>query len=264
MKNEKKHEPNKEYLAQRFSWLPDWRQEDQYPDPSTMTGTNWAWEFLRRQPHYGNLRKSLIGESKLSEIDLHEARNIVAQSTSDRELIFSEEDRPLTQVIELMEIFYGRFGLLTFPPAPENATARIKFEDRRIFFRSESQSRRHYEPEETFLGFNEALCTIDMELPIDPQLKKIKETIRQRIGMRNTQENSPSSQMMRMRTSKYLLYLRVLDADIRGIDLKEMADVFGMDNSYDDDFRGEKTLRWNLMEAKRLRDSGYRQIAKIS
>ena len=40
-------------MENTLDWgVPDWRCEDQYPDPSAMTPTAWAWEFLRRNPKY--------------------------------------------------------------------------------------------------------------------------------------------------------------------------------------------------------------------
>ncbi len=33
-------------------WLPDWRNEDEYPDPEKAPPEQWAWEFLRRSPLY--------------------------------------------------------------------------------------------------------------------------------------------------------------------------------------------------------------------
>jgi hypothetical protein len=34
------------------AWLPDWRNQSQYPNPTTTTGVEWAWQFLRRNPAY--------------------------------------------------------------------------------------------------------------------------------------------------------------------------------------------------------------------
>jgi len=33
-------------------WLPDWRDDSQYPHPKTTPLKQWAWEFLRRNPAY--------------------------------------------------------------------------------------------------------------------------------------------------------------------------------------------------------------------
>jgi hypothetical protein len=35
-------------------WLPDWRDDSAYPDPSTTTSRQWAWGFLRRNIKYQN------------------------------------------------------------------------------------------------------------------------------------------------------------------------------------------------------------------
>ena len=35
-----------------LSWLPDWTDPNQYPPAKGTTGTQWAWEFLRRNPDY--------------------------------------------------------------------------------------------------------------------------------------------------------------------------------------------------------------------
>ncbi len=35
-----------------LSWLPDWRNESDYPAPDELPLRLWAWEFLRRNPEF--------------------------------------------------------------------------------------------------------------------------------------------------------------------------------------------------------------------
>jgi hypothetical protein len=36
-------------------WLPDWKDENKYPDPNEAGNRVWAWEFLRRNSEYQKL-----------------------------------------------------------------------------------------------------------------------------------------------------------------------------------------------------------------
>lgn len=38
--------------TEKLDWIPDWKKQDQYPDPDKMTSEDWAWEFLRRNTKY--------------------------------------------------------------------------------------------------------------------------------------------------------------------------------------------------------------------
>ncbi len=38
--------------TKKTEWLPDWRNESEYPDPKTASPQQWAWEFLRRNHSY--------------------------------------------------------------------------------------------------------------------------------------------------------------------------------------------------------------------
>ena len=34
------------------TWLPNWKNSDEYPNPKNTIADQWAWEFLRRNPEY--------------------------------------------------------------------------------------------------------------------------------------------------------------------------------------------------------------------
>lgn len=42
----------KKPVLKKPDWIPDWRDEQNYPDPADTTAQQWAWEFLRRNPKY--------------------------------------------------------------------------------------------------------------------------------------------------------------------------------------------------------------------
>ena len=54
-------------------WLPDWRDLTKYPDPKSASPTQFAWEFLRRNPVYQKDYENVWGslseeERKTAEI----------------------------------------------------------------------------------------------------------------------------------------------------------------------------------------------------
>jgi hypothetical protein len=42
------------------AWLPDWKNQKNYPDPTSTAPQQWAWQFLRRNPEYQQLWKKGI------------------------------------------------------------------------------------------------------------------------------------------------------------------------------------------------------------
>ena len=42
------------------SWRPNWKNEAEYPDAEKTSTTQWAWEFLRRNPEYKEDYEKLI------------------------------------------------------------------------------------------------------------------------------------------------------------------------------------------------------------
>jgi Uncharacterized conserved protein (DUF2285) len=101
---------------------------------------------------------------------------------------------------------------------------------------------------------------IDLRLPIDDQLKVIKtlaeedQLVLRRAGRVNLKTARKSD--------KYVLYLRILDADDGGAKPSAVADVLfpKIDNSYPE-YHRLKACDNARAEARRLRDSGYRAVA---
>lgn len=76
-------------------WLPDWRNPENYPDPEITSMTEWAWEFLRRNPLYQADYKKL--EDGLEKIGFYKA--IIAYSQA----IQGDDRKKIDEFYEIME-----------------------------------------------------------------------------------------------------------------------------------------------------------------
>src|SRR5258708_7875358 len=47
-------------IPPKTAWVPDWKDKTQYPDPTAISASLWAWEFLRRNPKYRSRWETLI------------------------------------------------------------------------------------------------------------------------------------------------------------------------------------------------------------
>jgi hypothetical protein len=101
---------------------------------------------------------------------------------------------------------------------------------------------------------------IDLRLPLDDQLKAIR--ILAGEDQRTLKGTGLVDPKVAKASDKYVLYLRILDAEDAGIKRSAIADVLfpEIDNDHPD-YRRRKTCDNARIEARRLRDCGYRALA---
>ncbi len=126
-----------------LEWLPDWTDANQYPPVTGTTGTQWAWEFLRRNPEYRD------AYSKLTHVTC------------------MEEFSRLFDTVERFRLIDG-----LYPPDPASSgDPRLSFRARWI--RRYEYSERH--PEQTIpISPGKILIELDLSLPVGPQLEYIR------------------------------------------------------------------------------------------
>ena len=73
-------------------WLPDWRDESQYPDPVDTSPQEWAWEYLRRNQEYQKKYQELA-----TLLD-----KLLAIDTDLRQLVESDEARHYEDPFEFL------------------------------------------------------------------------------------------------------------------------------------------------------------------
>lgn len=67
-----------------LSWLPNWEDVSQYPNPDTSDSLQWAWEFLRRNSKYQ--------EDWIYELSLIVIHDTVSPDHPEFEIIPGQED----------------------------------------------------------------------------------------------------------------------------------------------------------------------------
>jgi len=110
------------------------------------------------------------------------------------------------------------------------------------------------------LSWFEMAVAIDLRLPLDDQLKAIRklaeeeQALLKKAGLINPKTARTSD--------KYALYLRILDAEDAGVKRSDIEDALfpNIDNSYPQRLRS-KAFDNARLEARRLRDTGYRALA---
>ena len=222
--------------AQLLASLPDWRDKSQYPQGlGQLSLSQWAWEFLRRNPKY---------HDAYAAIDL----------VPDLEL----RERKSLQV----GLSYGLNGSMIDPRerAPEL--------EGQIFLGSTPRIIRPINRTNTIdIEIYQAAVIIDLRLPIDRQLKSIgSELCQLQDYMIDQQKHFAAKQSFqrrykKARPEKYSAYLRVLDARAHDakITFEKIAEVvFPHLTNSDDPSAGVGTARRANIAAKQLRDTNYR------
>jgi hypothetical protein len=211
------------------SWLPDWKDKSQYPDPKKTTPTMWAWEFLRRSPAYQEFwNDHLSGKFKFPSKVLREKFGIISPTvmppsfSAHKGGFFGFEN---TGVI-----------VLAIPQMPDG----IPFPTIKL------------EKNETALVFN-------LSLPTAPQLKRAAKWLdAEAEHMKKAGVIVPVKTPSRPRVSKYQEYLRVLDARACGASYGEI-----LKEAFKNSRQENTTIRDICKTAIQLRDHDYRYIVPV-
>lgn len=218
--------------------FPDWRESSQYPDAAQLSVALWAWEFLRRNPHY--------------QCDFEALSLEMDQDIRDRELLKAG-------------LAYGIQGSMIDPRIPASELSGP-------LFRSASPRVIRNPTHLHTISKSEVAIVIDLTLPIDSQLKLISrrlidEQFRLHVEARKF-GNMPLQKRgyKKTRPEKYQSYLRMLDAKtFSDLSYQKIAEyVFPhLTNSCDPKAGSDQALH-AYHAALRLRDGGYRYISMFS
>lgn len=213
-------------IEQFHSVFPDWTDKSQYPDPEQFSLSQWAWEFLRRNPQY-QASYAALG----LETDQVVRERLSLQTGSGFGLSGSMID-PHTSALQLSG------------PIFKSGTPMVIHADNRPFQ----------------ISSFEAAVIIDLRLPLRAQLKLAESPLSEVLFQRIQEGKVCASEQPdnRVRVDKYSAYLRVLDArETKSITFPQVAEkVFPQYNSAD----GAKVAGNAYMAAVALRDGGYRCI----
>lgn len=217
----------------REEWLPDWREEAQYSHTNNASSQQWAWEFLRRNPHYQAAWNDYVGVLK----PLHERVKDGSYRTQTSH--------------NINEFFSGRFGVYPpLHPSIDNCSG-MNFERNKMFVASIHGGRevKHR------ISNGEVLLSFDLSLPIPQQIEKARRLLEHNSKFFcELYEIKPSPPR---RSKNWMRYLRMLDAESSGATQSEMKQLVPISNTNN----LEKSVSESLKRAKFIRDGDYLRIS---
>jgi Proteobacterial transcriptional regulator-like domain len=215
---------------------PDWKSRDNYPDPQNTSSSQWAWEFLRRNPEYQLLWEKLI-------------KPIYKSPRSANRL------RP--PILEFERQFHITDTFVQLPPSPAAKQAPTLYFDA-PFILCRGASNAGPIRFDWSIGLNEMIVLFDMTRPIKPQLERVKMAL---VTASKDQENRNSE--FHRHTRSYRKYLRLLDAEIAGATWSQIAKELypHLSDAYPNR-PGRRQGRSDFKIAKRLRDEDFWRIAR--
>lgn len=238
-------------------WLPDWRDESQYPD-SQATATQLAWEFLRRNERY----QREFNELRIAGPDSETRPNWHFPDTAPfdmADILNSILDHSSDQDISLAA-FCGHW-CISGAVDPRTSSSELPASFRFIHGRKQGYS---IMPPELSSGvFTDKphlfSVVVDLSYPLTPKLMDsiYSDLKRQQTGLQNSGV-IPKPKTPKQHRKNYARYLRLLDGEANGIKHKELARVIFKDEW--DEVRNEEITRkvgQNLQRAKTICDTGY-------
>jgi hypothetical protein len=219
------------------AWLPNWREQSEYPSPSGTSRLEWAWQFLRRNAEYQQAWEQHT-PPHYDPSDLSEAIDSKSSRMPLRRL-----GRPQ---LEETRVFQEQFRIGTYPPpAPSEPTAKLGFVAIRY-----AEIRGEYTPRIP-LGDDQLLVLFHLNLSIERQVADARKLL---TSLRRGQ--------FRASVDQYQRYLRLLDAKAVGASNADIAQVLypGVKNIFPD-YDAKNRIRKDMRIAKRLRDHDYWLIA---
>jgi hypothetical protein len=194
--------------------LPDWTQEKHYPAPPGEMCI-WAWEFLRRWPEYREFWKVKI-----------------EPFIDGRGLICRDANGIWWPHLDELET---RFGV--YSPSPPQSTTPSRFTVSRVRWVQDDGE----ESQKICLREHKVAFIFDLSRPLNPQFEAARASA-QREQEGRQKSGAINLKASRKRTEKYVLYLRILDAEA-GASPKDICDLLLSDLPDDyPDFKRRKAL----------------------
>ena len=237
-------------------WLPDWRDESQYPDAKTTSARQWAWEFLRRnrlyQAAFDTYARPFLGFA--GAVDDEHGREYERKQKKGAATVAAKSGKTVT-IYGPTERFKADFGILT-PRAPERSLP-PPFVNHQASIISVPGGKEFQQiniainPAEVFAFFR-------LDNPLEPQIARFRKAFDDLVAAyaKKNKVDSP-----RYRPENFQQYLRILDGKAVKAKGSELAkEIFPkvISGAYGD---ATDRVRDGFNRAKLLRDGGYRQIA---
>ncbi|OIR19956.1 hypothetical protein GALL_08420 [mine drainage metagenome] len=267
----------------------DWRNPNEY-GMKDVSAEQWAWEFLRRNSEYHDDWHKYVGQCMAHCGISKDEAELSASDWMYMQMECEWGDGPSVFVPEIetnesIESWRKKHG-----SAAKNISLSRwlgnKWNLTQIADPKTDRGYWHFAPQPSFdykvarngiltdWGYHgiqeppvehlacEARIIFNLNLPIDFQIEHVRNHLLQlQQSLRNLgelKEDGPS----RLRTDKYRIYLRILDAINSGVTLKEIGEVLQpwKSDDYSSGHRRTKAIEGQLKEARRLVDGGYKAL----
>lgn len=252
----------------------DWKSVADYPSPDTTTETEWAWQFLRRNPEFQRDYDELVRPFAGAGFGMHLLEDLnccicdpPALPSETRDQYWERIQRDgITEYKAITKpwCMAQKWGLEDIPPAPEDKKGRkppgLSVIIRPVFRSIQSKCMVGDNPISTDTRSTDAWFRFDLSLPLEKQLERAKQWLTSEQKYLQS-KGDVEVRAKRNHVARYREYLRILDADQADADIKDMATVVFPDvaNEYPD-YLGSKKVRNALSAAKRLRDTDWALI----
>ena len=221
-----------------IKWIrPDWKDAGQYIDH----GANlymWYWEFLRRREDYQQdfYQHALNTYELYSNLEFYKEQGFTVLTPNERGFTASIPDA-------------YKYLIMECPNPAIDSPPNFYYQGRNsiVFNKIGSECE---EKIVKYLSGNEVLFRFDLSMPIDAQLavaKKMLATYQKLCLYKRTGDENPKLIQRRAHTSKWVSYLRALDAVHAGATLEEIGRC--IEQMGDDDDRLEKRVGQKLVNA---------------
>lgn len=251
-------------------WLPDWKDESAYPDPTgNVSREQWAWEFIRRNPRYQQLyreglrhretwyKKYPTNKSfykyfnctpKVNKDESYEEYSARCKSENKDSII-----KPRRRKI-LDEFPVAKFSSKLNPANSSHPDLNTDYGYPHRFVALDNEEKFSYtihDDDEVFFVFSAAL-------PIQNQIDKAKELLLEEQEYYEKDGNR-LRHIGRVQFLPLRNYLRYLDAELHGVKQVEMAGVI---YPHQDKTSASQRVSTGLKEAKKYRDYNFLKILK--
>jgi len=199
------------------SWRPNWKEPDKYPKIEKGNLIQWYWEFLRRRNDYQELFKEFSRNKKSIEADIPNFKtlfkiNYCPNPTNDFDYVNKQK--------ELIWAFDDELFITSFLE-PDDISIDVNVT---------------CEP-------NHLLCKFDLDVPLELQLKTLKHSmdIFQTLYLRRKNKNNRivanklTTPTRRRHESKWINYLRALDARYSNEIYEDIGLIVGNEDLSEDD-----------------------------
>ena len=236
----------------------NWRKVDDYPRINGTTPSEWAWEFLRRNPGYikdWETFRSSIGKYA----DRYSTLTPKEMSAFLRDASYQHVHE--TGIPTPLAYYFGRkWGLMRIVD-PETPYERLTHT-----WINTAGSLLYPGP---WFNFNDPFyvtVAIDMRLPLDAQAASMRAHC---IAIQNEMIQAGEVQPMKEKRKnfrQYAMFLRVLDGHAASAHLSELAKVLlpSVRNTAASDYSGNRRIRYYFDAATALSRDGYHRLLRTS